>query len=214
MMTFCKMIGRNMQKFMKANGFASAKGVFYRIENDMAFCVNVEMPTGTLYSNCFVLPLYVPTEFCYMTYGVRLTIGMAKQDGNMENSAELAGELMSILSNDIFPRFQTITSPDAFFRQVSSRELFAPYRCHISDVFVQRLRMATAFYEKSYSKIPEICDEYTESLMHDPCMTSGCKKTYLDEIRFFRDTMALSEQEKENILAAIIKETGRACFGL
>ena len=48
--------------------------------------------------------------------------------------------------------------------------------------------------------------------MSDPCMTSGGKKIYLDEIQLFRDTMALSEQEKENILAAIMKETGRVCF--
>ena len=99
---------------MKANGFAFKKGVFYRIENDMAFCMNLEMPTGTVYSNCFVLPLYVPTEFCYTTYGTRLTVGAAERDGGAGNAAGLAGEWMSILSNDIFPCFQTITSPDAF----------------------------------------------------------------------------------------------------
>lgn len=99
---------------MKANGFAFKKGVFYRIENDMAFCMNLEMPTGTVYSNCFVLPLYVPTEFCNMTYGTRLTVGAAERDGGAGNAAGLAGEWMSILSNDIFPCFQTITSPDAF----------------------------------------------------------------------------------------------------
>lgn len=77
-MTFCERIRENAQSFMRANGFAFKKGIFYRIENDMAFCVNLEMPTGTVYSNCFVLPLYVPTEFCYMTYGTRLTVGAAE----------------------------------------------------------------------------------------------------------------------------------------
>lgn len=75
---------------------------------------------------------------------------------------------MSILSNDIFPCFQTITSPDAFFTQVSHRALFAPYECRISDVFVQRLRLATAFYEKRYSEISEICGEYTKVLADAP----------------------------------------------
>ena len=117
-MTFCERIRKNAQSFMKANGFAFKKGVFYRIENDMPFCMNLEMPTGTVYSNCFVLPLYVPTEFCYMTYGTRLTVGAAERDGGAGNAAGLAGEWMSILSNDIFPCFQTISSPDAFFTQV------------------------------------------------------------------------------------------------
>ena len=163
-MTFCERIRENAQSFMRANGFAFKKGIFYRIENDMAFCVNLEMPTGTVYSNCFVLPLYVPTEFCYMTYGTRLTVGAAERDGGAGNAAGLAGEWMSILSNDIFPCFQTITSPDAFFTQVSHRALFAPYECRISDVFVQRLRMATAFYEKRYSEISEIWASTRRSL--------------------------------------------------
>lgn len=180
---------------MRANGFAFKKGIFCRIENDMAFCMNLEMPTGTVYSNCFVLPLYVPTEFCYMTYGTRLTVGAAERDGDAENAAELADKLMSILSNDIFPCFQTITSPDAFFTQVSHRALFAPHECRISDVFVQRLRLATAFYEKRYSEIPEICGEYMKVLADAPYLPSGCKKIYLDEIRLFQNAMTLSDPE-------------------
>ena len=199
---------------MKANGFALKKGVFYRIENDMAFCVNLEMPTGTVYSNCFVLPLYVPTEFCYMTYGTRLTIGTAERDGDAENAAEMADKLMSILSNDIFPRFQTIISPEAFFVLVSHRELFAPHECRIPDVFVQRLRLATAFYEKRYSEVSEICSEYTKVLADAPYLTSGCKKIYLDEIRLFQNAMAMKDPEKETLMAEIIRKTGRACFGL
>lgn len=104
-MTFCERIRKSAQSFMRANGFAFKKSIFCRIENDMAFCMNLEMPTGMVYSNCFVLPLYVPTEFCYMTYGTRLTVGAAERDGGAGNAAELAGEWMSILSNDIFPCF-------------------------------------------------------------------------------------------------------------
>lgn len=213
-MTFCERIRKSARSFMKANGFALKKGVFYRIENDMAFCVNLEMPTGTVYSNCFVLPLYVPTEFCYMTYGTRLTVGTAERDGDAENAAELAGEWMSMLSDDIFPHFQTITSPGVFFDQVRHRALFAPHECRIPDVFVQRLRLATAFYEKRYSEIPEICGEYRKVLADAPYLTSGCKKIYLDEVRLFQNTLALSDPEKENRMAEIIRKTGRACFGL
>ena len=161
-----------------------------------------------------MLPLYVPTEFCYTTYGTRLTVGAAERDGGAGNAAELAGEWLSILSNDIFPCFQTITSPDAFFTQVSHRALFAPHECRISDVFVQRLRLATAFYEKRYSEIPEICGEYMKVLADAPYLTSGCKKIYFDEVRLFQNAMALSDPEKETLMAEIIRKTGRACFGL
>ena len=56
-MIFWERLRKSAQSFKRANGFAFKKGIFYRIENDMAFCVNLEMPTGTVYSNCFVLPL-------------------------------------------------------------------------------------------------------------------------------------------------------------
>ena len=146
-----------------------------------------------------------------MPYGTRLTVGAAERDGDAENTVELADKLMSILSNDIFPCFQTITSPDAFFTQVS---LFAPHECRISDVFVQRLRLATAFYEKRYSEIPEICGEYMNLLADAPYLTSGCKKIYLEEVRLFQNTMAMNDPEKETLMAEIIRKTGRACFGL
>ena len=97
--------------------------------------------------------------------------------------------------DDIFPCFQTITSPDAFFTQVSHRALFAPHECRISDVFVQRLRLATAFYEKRNSEIPEICGEYTKVLADAPYLTSGCKKIYLNEVRLFQNAMTLSDPE-------------------
>lgn len=149
-----------------------------------------------------------------MTYGTRLTVGAAERDGDAENTVELADKLMSILSNDIFPCFQTITSPNAFFTQVSHRALFAPHECRISDVFVQRLRLATAFYEKRYSEIPEICGEYMKVLADAPYLTSGCKKIYLDEVRLFQNAMAMNDPEKETLMAEIIRKTGRACFGL
>ena len=199
---------------MKSNGFSFKKGCFYRIESDMAFCVNVEMPTGMVYANCFVLPLYVPADQIYMTYGTRLTPGAASQSDGEDNSAELAGKLASILAEDIFPQFQTITSPSVFFDQVKHRKLFALYCCRISEVFVQRLRLATAFYERQYFEIPKICSEYAEILERAPYMTSGCKKIYLDEIQLFRDAMALNAPERDSVMVDIIKATKRACFSL
>ena len=62
-------------------------------------------------------------------------------------------------------------------------------------MFVQRLRLATAFYEKRYSEISEICGEYTKVLADAPYLTSGCKKIYLDEIRLFQNAMTLSDPE-------------------
>ena len=116
--------------------------------------------------------------------------------------------------DDIFPCFQTIPSPDAFFTQVSHRALFAPHECRISDVFVQRLRLATAFYEKRYSEIPEICGEYTKVLADAPYLTSGCKKIYLNEVRTLPKRYGDERSGKETLMAEIIRKTGRACFGL
>ena len=48
-MTFWERLRKNAQSFMRANGFAFKKGIFYRIENDMAFGMNLGMPTGTVY---------------------------------------------------------------------------------------------------------------------------------------------------------------------
>lgn len=68
-MTFWERLRKNVQSFMRANGFAFKKGIFYRIENDMAFGMNLGMPTGTVYSTALCFHC-----MCRRSFAIRLMV--------------------------------------------------------------------------------------------------------------------------------------------
>ncbi len=55
--------------FFKANGYKKKGNTFFKIENDIAFCITFERPSGFIRVNYYFLPLYIPTEVIYITYG-------------------------------------------------------------------------------------------------------------------------------------------------
>lgn len=58
--------------FFKANGYKKRGNTFFKIENNIAYCVLFERPTCFVYVHYHIIPLYVPTEYHYLTYGDRL----------------------------------------------------------------------------------------------------------------------------------------------
>ena len=66
-------IARKVAPFLRTNGFARSGKHFCKISNDLAFCISLEMPSGIMYATAYVVPLYVPCECRYYTYGNRLS---------------------------------------------------------------------------------------------------------------------------------------------
>lgn len=53
-------ISAEMKLFMQEWGFRKRGNFFFKIKNDLAFCVYLEQPTGLVYSGFCVMPLYLP----------------------------------------------------------------------------------------------------------------------------------------------------------
>lgn len=59
-------------EFMKSRSFKKRGNLYFNIQNDISFCINLEQPTGLLYCTFSVMPLYMPAQVRYFTYGNRL----------------------------------------------------------------------------------------------------------------------------------------------
>lgn len=101
-------ISAEMKLFMQEWGFRKRGNFFFKIKNDLAFCVYLEQPTGLVYSGFCVMPLYLPAESRYLTYGDRLNafspcpVGPLPVDGdtaNGLNSSVLPWQNISFLSS-------------------------------------------------------------------------------------------------------------------
>lgn len=213
-MTVYSIIFKKIQGFMRLNGFNCRKGCFYKIDRDIAFCVELENPSGLVYVNCYVIPLYIPTEYRYFTYGTRVNMILPIVKIESNDVDLWCNQLIQLLSNSIFPSFEKITSPGAFFEQVSTGQLLKPHNCHISKVHVQRLQLFTALYEQHYTDISSICDKNTSVLMEMTSITPGVKKMYLEEIQCVRNLLTISGEEQKKHIAHIINKTKLKCFGV
>ena len=128
--------------FFKENGYQKRGNRFFKIENDIAFCVRFERPTSWVYVHYHIIPLYIPTDFCYLTYGDRLeshsvypvpSYDISEEDndslsimrrikdslpGVMWNEpkkmdfTEWMEQVQKCLAEDIFPFFESINSPE------------------------------------------------------------------------------------------------------
>ena len=62
---------KELAPFFKENGYKRKSGTFYKIENNIAYCIYLERPGG-LYAGYCIWPLYMPIDCRILTYGCRL----------------------------------------------------------------------------------------------------------------------------------------------
>ncbi|MBQ3154955.1 MAG: hypothetical protein IJB88_06950, partial [Clostridia bacterium] len=67
-MSVSKNIYKQLNPYFKSLGFRKHGRYFFKIENNIAFCFTPEFPSFVRVQ-CYILPLYMPTDFHYLTYG-------------------------------------------------------------------------------------------------------------------------------------------------
>lgn len=65
-------IVNQIRPYMKEKGIAYSKKCYYSVLNDIAFCVQFDAPGGLVYATFFIMPLYIPSQHRYYTYGNRI----------------------------------------------------------------------------------------------------------------------------------------------
>ena len=128
--------------FFKEHGYQQKGNTFFKIENGLAFCILFERPTAIIYVHYYVLPLYIPTDNHYLTYGDRLEshsiypvpsfniseendesssimrnikdrlLHLMRKEPPKTDFSEWVKQVQKCLAEDIFPFFASINSPD------------------------------------------------------------------------------------------------------
>mgnify|MGYP003297112286 CR=1 FL=1 len=108
-MSFIQTIYRKITPFMYSNGFIAVSKCFYRIEADIAFCVELCMPSELLYVNFYLIPLYMPCKNRYYTYGNRLNnldikaLPIIKKNANNDQIEQWCISFYDVLEMVVFP---------------------------------------------------------------------------------------------------------------
>ena len=209
-------ISAEMKLFMQEWGFRKRGNFFFKIKNDLAFCVYLEQPTGLVYSGFCVMPLYLPAESRYLTYGDRLNafspcpVGPLPVDGD---AAQWAEQLRFALAEYIFPFFDSIANPQALdlFLNEKNKKIRTYFFCPDLDLY--RLRLYTKRYLRQWDELSSLLAKSEAVLQKSPHVQGPIADQFRRECTALAQS-AVHPADAKAGLETIISGTKSALFHL
>ena len=208
-----------LSTFLSSNLYHKNKKCFYNLKNSIAYCVSFECPSNLLYTNFYIIPLYIPTEVHYMTYGNRLEsfsdyriqpLNVSSSDD--ENSAWVTS-VKKVLEQEVFPFFELIDSPNSLAtylinnnRHVIEKHLFCtPYQyyklCAFTNFALLNHDETNVYLNYSLSELAK-CSYYSRSVKER-------ENRMLLDLNQIND---LSMDVRKSFLSETITNTIKTCF--
>lgn len=216
-MSFLTKIYKQVRPFLYNAGFKWKRGCFYKIQNDIAFCILFQRPSDIVYTHFYVIPLYMITEFQMLTYGNRIGSmyydKLPRMNGSATDEEIVAwcNILKSILEEDIFKYFEQISTPRDLLKFTASdweeisRYLFCGSQ-HLS-----RLRVYTFMYLREYDAMAKEMARYW-IVLHEEPQIGRMLKIWEEEIKRIYEISLQGEECVDAFFSQVIQDTMAACF--
>lgn len=202
---------------MKQHGFSKKGNCFFRLENDIAFCVAVDCPTTIAYVTFFIIPLFVPSRNRYYTYGNRLNHVMPNAFPALDLTvpeSSVTGWTMQFKAgteNVIFPFFEKIESPEKMVHFIDSNGNVQNF-FHCPEIQLTRLLMFTHAYLRDFGKLDVLTQNMTEQINDCSFLSMQVLAKYSDEVNTIKRILP-HEESLDEYFTDIIRNTKLACFG-
>lgn len=144
-------IYRLTDPFLQDHGYTRKGTVYYQIRDSLAFCILFEPGQGHLYCNYCIIPLYMPSDSLYLTYGTRMetytryALPPLSRDQSDDACAAWAESLMECLDRQILPFFEEINTPASLLRFLNRGHRRAKRYLFCNREQYHSLRAYTAF---------------------------------------------------------------------
>ena len=207
-MTTIQKITNRLRPYMKNHDYQFSKKCFYRIQNDIAYCIQFDMPSSLIYATFFAMPLYIPCEHRYYTYGKRISaLPLLPRDASDKEIEKWCEALCGELGNRVFPFFQRAAAPEQLVDAVEEKQyILCP------AVYISRLELFSYLYIGDFSKLLLVLDEYPRVLRSTTFLTETVRGHYMREAENVRRLMLRGEQECHTFCAETIEYTMHKCF--
>ena len=202
-MDFFREVSKRITPFMKEKGFVLSRRNYYYIANSIAFCIAFDIPSGQMYVTAYVMPLYIPCDCTYYTYGNRLN---AIHDVNLptlsrESSETTIDEWCKLLcygiDRYIVPFFTKVESANKLLEFVD-KFIYYPnsyIACH--ELYIWRLKMFTLLHAHDFINIKHAITRYREELNSISFLSNKVLQKYKEEIDKVESLIQTKELVKE-----------------
>lgn len=186
-MTTIQKIASQISPYMEKQGYKLSKNCFYKIQDDMALCVQFDCPGGFVYATFFVMPLYIPCQNRYYTYGNRVnSLRHSKtQPLSADSSDDAITKWCKILCRDletiVFLFFREIATPKQLITAVEKKRYLAGPFFSCPDVQVFRLLMFSYLYTEKFEKLSLTIADYLQIIQNSTFLTKPVRDQYSHE---------------------------------
>lgn len=212
-MSTIRKVANRIAPYMKAKGFELSGKNYYYISNDIAYCLALDQPGGLIYVTAYIMPLYVPCEYRYYTYGSRLNnihgivLSPLHKDANPNAIDEWCEMLCRSMDQIIIPFYQQIGTPRQLVEYIDGKMGNSTFLCMCPNVFLERLKMYTYLLLRDFAKTNTAMNSYRNLLTNCTFLTDAVCKEYLCEIETIRLLLHGNDQDISNFCCEISRNT-------
>ncbi len=207
-------------EFMKSRGFKKRGNLYFNIKNDISFCINLEQPTGLLYCTFSVMPLYMPAQVRYFTYGNRLNsfslhpIPTLKKDASDIAVSNWSLQLRSALQSSVFPFFDSISDAPSLnvFLQNDLQNIGKYFFCAEIDIY--RLKLYTNLVLNNTDILLEMLTDSPGVLERSPHIQGEVKGKYIEEFSAMHHIVTSCDKCSCEFIKITIQHTKKSLFNL
>lgn len=217
-MTLTERIHKQLGPYMKGKGFLRKGRYYYQIMGDIAYCIGFDNSPGSVYAYFFVMPLFIRSDFIYITYGERLNVlfrermpALDKISGDGEIRA-WAETVTGLLDDYVLPFFRQTDSPERLLSFLArDRDRRKAYIfCPPLDTI--RLRMYTLLYLRRKAEARAAIEEYRAELGRVTYLTDRMIKHCHEEANALMDMLAAEDGEIDAWFEETVRFTKENCF--
>lgn len=192
-------VTKRISPYMKSRGFGLSGKNYYYISNDIAYCLALDAPGGLLYATAYIMPLYVPCESRYYTYGSRLNelwgirLPLLQKDDHANMIDGWCDALCQCIEEVIIPFYKQIETPNKLAEYVEHKANRLSGRFVCPNVFIERLMVYTYLYLRNYGRTILALNNYQNLLVNSTFLTDTVRQSYIDEIDTVRSLLEGNE---------------------
>ena len=218
-MSIIQKIANQIRPCMNKQGYNFSKKCFYKIHNDIAYCIAFDMPSGLVYATFFVMPLYIPAQNRYYTYGNRVSslrrsrlLPLSKIASDDELAA-WCEHLCNDLEKFVFPFFQEIDTPSKLVNAIVKKKYVADRFFLCPPVQVSRLLLFSYLYIEDFDNLYLLTEKFPICIQESTYLSETVRNSYLKENNTIMQLTQSDIQIARAFCAKTVEDTFRNCFG-
>lgn len=220
-----KEVAATLNPFFKSYGYKRKGCRFYKIENQIAFCVTMWRPKN-LHPTFYFMPLYIPYDYEHLSHGLSFNdftrgtefhknlsiyFGLREEEEERKRAEENIIYIKKICESMLFPWFELINSPEKLITYLNGMDLAKSTLRRIAGGWTgYKLKAYTDFYLSDFTTM------YKDIELSKKCASKGFTVEVQEKLeKEFDKLTELSkapEEERRRFIAECIDFTAEHCF--